>query len=433
VSDGLHPMMDSSFAPVRHGKSNLVLLWAGQFISAVGDQFFATSANMLVLTLALQEGSTGASAKAGLMGAMRAAPSLLFGLVGGVIADRFDRRRLMIVADLVRAAVLVGAWHAWHAGRLSWWMLPVAAFLCYSFSTIFDPARDALLPEIAEGAPLLRINSAFQSSTQAAFLFGGLIAGLLGIGIGGGRAELSAGTLTLLISIDGLTFAASAVLLLAIRPPRSARATRARPSALTDLKDVAALAFRDARLRTLLMLTAGNNLFIMGPATVGAVLLFQRERGTGFGEYAFFGLVMSVGFLLGTACVVRLGARWAKGRLLLVGMVIDGLTFLPFALFGKPTPLWLLLVAGTVHGIFIPWITVARTSIIQSYYPAEIRGRIFACVGLTATGFMALSAAATGILGEWLSTRWLFLISGSGGALMGVLGLATCEALRQTE
>lgn len=414
-------------------RTNLILLWVGQFISCIGDQFFSIAGSLLVFTLAMQEGHAGAAAKTGLMGALRAAPALLFGLFGGVLADRVDRRRLMIAADVARAVLFLGAWHAWQWGLLAWWMLPLAAFLCYSFSAAFEPARNALIPQLAAGAPLLTVNSIFQTSMQAAFMLGGLAVGVLGLTATTSPGQASAESLALLVSLDGATFVVSALFLLAIRDTAQHSPPIVRPTtALADLKQVVVLAWRDSRLRALLLLTSLDNLFIMGPSTVGAALLFQRDRGTGFGEYAWFGLALSGGFLVGAAWVVRWGKKWRSGTLVLTGMVMGGLTYLPFVLFDKRTPLWVLLVAIFVHGIFIPWITVARTSIVQSHYPTELHGRIFACIGLTVTGSMSISAALTGIAGEWLSAPWLFCCAGTGGALVGIVGLGCFKAVRAT-
>lgn len=414
-------------------RTNLILLWAGQFISCIGDQFFSIAGSLLVFTLAAQEGHGGASAKTGLMGALRAAPALLFGLFGGVLADRVDRRRLMIAADLARAALFLGVWHAWHWGVLAWWMLPLAAFLCYSFSVAFEPARNALIPQLAAGAPLLAVNSIFQTSMQAAFMLGGLAVGLLGLTDTPSPSKASAGPLALLVSLDGVTFVVSALFLLAIRDAALQRPPLHRPTtAAADIKQVVLLAWRDPRLRALLLLTAVDNLFIMGPSTVGAALLFQRDRGTGFAEYAWFGLALSGGFLLGAAWVVRWGKKLGNGMRVLTGMVLGGATYLPFVLFSQRTPLWVLLVAIFVHGTFIPWITVARTSIVQSHYPAELHGRIFACIGLTVTGSMSISAALTGIAGEWLSAPWLLFCAGAGGTTVGIVGLTCFRSIRTT-
>ncbi len=92
---------------------------------------------------------------------------------------------------------------------------------------------------------------------------------------------------------------------------------------------------------------------------------------------------MGLGWLLGTTLLVRVGAKRSKGKMLLLGVFMDGITFLPLvAMLWFPSST---LAFGSLflHGIFIPLITVSRASIIHEFVPAEFQGRVFSLINLT--------------------------------------------------
>jgi MFS family permease len=100
-------------------------------------------------------------------------------------------------------------------------------------------------------------------------------------------------------------------------------------------------------------------------------------------------------------------------------MVLDGVTYLPFAVLDEYAT-GLVLIG--VHGFFIPFIVVGRTSLLQAHVPVERLGKVFALVGVTVAGMTSVSGAASGWIAEQTSPRTLFLLAGLFGALCGVVG-----------
>jgi MFS family permease len=198
---------------------------------------------------------------------------------------------------------------------------------------------------------------------------------------------------------------------------------------LHELKESLATAWTDKRLRSLLFLTAADNFFIMGPAIVGGMFLIKTTLRLETWAYGVFEATLGVGWLLGTLLIARFGSRVRTGRLVIAGMFLDGITYVPF-LFLSTYPQFL--VAIFLHGLTIPLITVGRTTLIQRHYPRQRLGRIFALVAITVQGFTALSALATGAALGWLEPRELFFIGGLCGAVCGVVGV-TFKQLRSTE
>jgi flagellar biosynthetic protein FliQ len=164
---------------------------------------------------------------------------------------------------------------------------------------------------------------------------------------------------------------------------------------LRDAVAGTAAALRDPPVLALLVLTALDNLAIMGPAIVGAAGFVHDDLGKRAGHFAWFEGAMAAGYVVGALGLARFGARARKGPLVLAGMVLDGLTYVPF-FWVRDYGLALALVF--VHGLFIPWIVVGRTAFLQQHVPEARRGQVFALVNLTVQGMTALSALVAGLV-----------------------------------
>lgn len=412
---------------------NLMLLWAGQFISQAGDFLFQATVLFLILTIESAQGAL----KAGTVSTLETLPFLLFGLLAGSFVDRYRRRTMMLLSDAARGLLLFFVPLLWALGWLSWVSLGAIAFLLSTFSTLFNPARDALIPSLVGKERLVQANAWVQTSTQLAMITGTLLAGVLlsvqPTGPDGGEVL----PMIRLLVLDGLTFFVSFVCVWLIRvdepPLRPHRGAQPPSSAWWEAVEGLQYAWGSPVLRGLLLLTAVDNFFIMGPAVVGANVFIKQTLGLEARHLAFFQAAMALGWLSGTLWMLRYGKHLPKGKLLLFGIAMDGATYLPFLAFlseeVRSYGLSLLMIG--IHGLFIPLITVTRTALIQELVPSERLGRVFALVNLTVVGFMALSSFTTGALGEVLEAPWLFGLAGAGGALSGIVGAWVFRALRE--
>src|SRR5512136_434216 len=157
----------SPFAVFRH--RTFSLMWTGQLVSTIGSALTSLAAPIMVYR------ATGGSAlSVGLMLMATAAPSLLVGLVAGVFVDRFDRRRIMIAADLVRA-VLVFLIPFLASANIVW--LYVVVMLSSAVGQFFDPAYESVLPEAAPDEELASANSLMAISSFGATAVGFAAAG----------------------------------------------------------------------------------------------------------------------------------------------------------------------------------------------------------------------------------------------------------------
>ncbi len=390
---------DTSLSPVFFG-----LFWLGQFISTAGDFMFYSLLPFLVMAVE----TSGVGWKTGTVSFLETLPFLLVAPLAGAVVDRFPRKHVMVLSDLARMGVLLGFWAFW--GRdLRFWHIGALAFLHTAFSTFFMPARDALIPQIA-GRFLFQANALIQSSTQMAMVAGNVLAGML----------LSRGTDLLrmfqVLTVDAVTFLLSAlsILILPVRERQKGSSRSVWRETVEGFRYVMHRPF----LRVLLVLTALDNFFIMGPATVGASLLVRRTYGLTAAEFAWFEAAMGAGWLVGTLALLLRPVRDLR-RGLLWGIVLDGATYLPFLWIRDfSTALFFIF----LHGLTIPLITVTRTTLVQKVVPSLYQGRVFALIQLTVLGFMALSSLFTGMLADWVPIPWVFFMPGVLGALTGLIG-----------
>lgn len=398
---------------------NAWLLWFAQFVSAMGDALFIPCVGWLALV------STGRELGVGLVAFLSAVPFLLFGAFAGAWVDRGSSKRIMIVSDVLRALLLFSlpVW-AHVAGDLSLPMLLVTAFLLGTFSTPFVPARDALIPQLVGKRSLTRWNAAFQVSSYLAlalgFAFGGKLIEFLR---SDGSSETDA--IVRVLAIDGATFLVSAIALAFIVMPRVAPRPARTSTMAQDARAGLAYARRDRLVFGLLGLTALNNLFLMGPALIGPLLLVRNEFALGPEHLMWFELCMAAGMVVGALFLARVGRRIHPARLFVVGLVLDGITYLPFVWIGS-YPVALACIG--LHGFFIPWIVVSRTTLLQNHVPEDRRGKVFALTHMTVTGVTALSCLGAGALAELTGARGLFGVAGVFATVTGVaawIGLGT--------
>ncbi len=381
---------------------DLSLLFVGQLVSQIGDAMFHIGLLWLVLDL------TGSKQAMGTIAMLSYLPVLLLGIPAGILVDLLNRRRLMIAADLLRMLTVGALLIALLLGTVQLWMLLLAAVLLGSFSTIFNPARDAMIPQLVDGEELLKANSVIQVSGFAAWMIGpALAAGLISV-VG----------LTHLFTFDMISFAVSLLALWWIRY-RPLPTLDETVSARGKLRDLLGYLRRERRVAVLLGLTAVQNFFIMGPAIIGVPIFVREVLHKGPGSYALVESGLGLGMVLGAFGVHRLGKRFGTGRVLLIGLMYDGLTH---ALIYWCGSLRMLLALITLHALGIPLIVVCRTALIQSWVDEHRQGRIFSLVHMSVIGMTALTTGFTGWLAEYLPIQTIFGIFGAAAFLCGALG-----------
>jgi DHA3 family macrolide efflux protein-like MFS transporter len=382
----------------------VLFLWGAQFCSQFGDSVFQIAFIWLILDLTGSKAATGGAATLSYL------PSLLLGVVAGLAVDRLNRRRVMLSSDAIRATLLLAAAAFIFTGTLTAVGLTAIAFFVAAAAVFFYPARDSLLPELVSPDRLAGANAWVQLSQHAAFFIGPLVGG----------AFIQQFGVRSIFPLGAALFAGSLALLLGMgKVGRAHRVEGPRLGVMEDLKQGLRAIGRDRALVLLLALTGLDNLFIMGPAIVGNAVIVRETLGGSAADYALVEAAYGVAMIVGSLALARWGSALRPARVLLWGIVLDGLTYIP--LYGCRSLAYLLFFSF-VHALVIPIITVPRATLLQQLVPSRLLGRVFALVNVLVVGMTAVSSGLTGLVLERVTAPQLFGGIGILAALTGALG-----------
>lgn len=390
------------------------LLWIGEGISILGDQFYLIAMPWLVLQL------TGSALAMGTVLALAGIPRALFMMVGGALTDRFSPRTVMLASNLIRMILV---------GLLAVMVLndAVAAWVLYAFALLFGlgdaffyPAQTAIVPKLVKNRGLQTANALIQGTMQVSLFAGPVLAGaliaLFGSAQGLDGAPLNNRGIGLAFGFDALTFLISALTLWLMRVPGDSSSTSrqaSNSSLLASIREGLSAVWNDAALRAFFLMIALANLLVNGPISVGIPVLADLRFPEGA---AAFGLLMSAfggGSLLGTVLAGALPRPPARRMGVILGVIWSGLGLgvLALGLIGS-TPLAALvtglmgLANGYVVILFITW--------LQSRTPEAMLGRMMSLLMFASAGLLPVSNMLTGALIN-LNVTVVFL---GGGGLM---------------
>jgi len=279
--------------PLRRNR-DFVLLQLGQGLSTLGSTSTYVAYPLLVLAL------THSPAKAGVVGFANVLPYPLFALLAGVVADRVDRKRLMIGMDLVRAAAMASVVGALAAGVLTFWQVAIVAFVEGSAFVFFNIAEVGALRSVVPGRQLPAAAAAEQSRYAAVTLAGPSLGGAL-FGIGRSLPFLA----------DAVSYAFSIVSLLWMRTPFQETRERDTAPLREQIREGVAWLWANAYLRTSALIFACGNFAFSGIYLVFVVL--SKRHGFSSAEIggliAIFGAASLTGSLLAPWISKRLSMR----------------------------------------------------------------------------------------------------------------------------
>lgn len=382
--------------------TNFRQLWIGQTISQVGDGITNLA---LLITINNLTGSTTALA---VMMIVIAVPQLIFGLISGVFVDRWDRKRIMIVSDILRGALVLGFLLVRRPEDV--WIFYVLGFLQAVVGTFFGPAKTAMIPTIVERDTLLAAN-ALSQTTQ-------VITGVIGSGLAGVLVGLT-GSAWPAFTLDALTFFVSAIFIARIAAPKSAAEQTAGGVRDTFSQLAEGLKFLFGR-RVLagVLTTFGVSMLGLGAVNVLIVPFLTNDLRVPTEAMGFIEAAQVIGMVLGSALVAALASRLKANQIIAGGIMLVGLFV---GLFGASPAVWACLLALFFVGLSLTPVQAAAATLLQEHVPNEIRGRASAAMNTMITLASLISMGSAGLLGDALGVRQVFYLAGAITVLAGVL------------
>ena len=352
-------------------------------------------------------------------------PVFIIGPIAGVYSDRWDRKRIMIVSDLLRGilVLLIPLFLIrFHTN------LPIYAvvFLIFSITRFFLPSKMAIIPSVVPKEQLLVANSLSDTTRMIATVvslgFAGILVKLVGV-IGS-------------FYIDSLTFLISAGLLSAIT-------VKSVTPALKDEFLVAEKAiknaikvsiFRDIKNGFRYFIEMKNMRFVasiffilmsgLGAVFCVIIVFIQNSFGTATRDLGLLGMFLGIGLFVGAVAYGRLGHRLVKSRVIFTNLAVSGAGIIVFAVLVRACPSFFLAsVCSFIIGVFVGPIVVSSNTLVHEVLPEDARGRVFSSLEVvTHLGFLVCMLAAA-VLAEFIDRAWILVFVGSVFVVCGVSGL----------
>jgi len=376
---------------------NLNLLLGGQLVSQIGDKFYMLAVAFLVLK------TTGSPAKMGLVLFCSVFPSMLLGFISGAFIDRYDRKVIIVGADVIRGLIVSGVCVLYYLGALSFPMLLVAQILLSVCTAFFDPAIPTIIPQIVKREQLTRANSQTQFVSGISTIIGPIL---------GGLTVAWAGYLTVFI-INAGSYLISAFFESFIHLPARENAAVEHTGIIADIRAGCRYVYTRKSL-VVILLMVGIIHFFVGSIEAIIPVLATNLSGDGAKNMGFiqtcFGLgTVIAAFIISIRKINNKESLFLFGSVFFIGvvlLVISGLHILgirnvfPFLAFFLAIG-GLIIFAGT-----------SFRSILQKQVDDMMMGRVFGFVSSVGNISIPLATLIYGILMEYLSHNVLLAASG---------------------
>jgi len=385
------------------------LLFTGRTVSLLGDGAFLVAVAWQAYTL------SDTPAALSLIGISMTLPLIMLLLFGGVASDRYDRRRVMLLTDAVRAALLALLALLAATGSLRLWHMMAIVAIYGGAQAFFDPASDAILPEILPATQLGEANALEQAVRPLALrlagpALGGVLIGLLGLGAA--------------FMVDALTFVISAATLWWMSPRAALEAMPAgdpvEASVTRQVREGWSYVRRQVWLWGTFASAGLAYLFFMGPAGVLLPFMVKHELG---GSGFQLGLVLGAGGLGAVACALVMTRSGLPSRSMTFIYVVWTLATLAVAGYGLATAVWQLMVASLAFNLLETAGSIVWATTKQQRVPGDLLGRVSSLDWLISIGLLPLSFALAVPLAAALGARTTLICAGVAGAVATLGGL----------
>jgi MFS family permease len=366
---------------------NFVWLWTGQTISVVGSQLSGLALPVFAVTVL---GVT--EAQLGLLGTFDNAAFLVFALLAGAWVDRWVKRRVMIVADLIRMVAVAAIPTLYFMGVFQFWHLLVLGAIIGTATVFFDVASQSIIPILFKDEQIGAANSAIETSSQVAGIGGPSLVGWLLLFL---KAPF-------LLLADAVSFLVSALTLSVIRDKEVPKPTEDRRPLREEIAEGLKFVWNQPLIRRISFTTATSNLF-NSLAMVLFPIFILRYLDISVGVWGLMMSVASVGGLLGAMSASKLMKLIGEGQLIVYSAVASGLVFLVIpivAFLSHDLAPWILTVVEFCISFLVLTYNITQVSARQRLCPKPLLGRMNASIRFMVWGVMPIGSLIGGLIGE---------------------------------
>ena len=383
-------------------------LWAGQSVSVLGSQISGLAFPVLAVTLL---GAT--EMQMGFLNAADNAAFLLVGLLAGAWVDRWRKRQVMILADLVRLVAVGIIPVLYFMGQLQIWHLFITGAIIGVATVFFDVAYQSFIPILLPKDKINGANAALETTVQVSSIGGPAVVGIL----------LTIVKAPALMVIDAFSFLFSAIALGFARDSEQVAPKEDRRPLFTEIGDGLRFVISQPMIRIIAITTAGTNFF---GSMIWALtpLLFLRDLHISTAVYGLMFSIASIGGLLGGLAAPKLAKLMGEGPLITVSAVVSSASMLliPFAatLPSAVVPV-MITVAEFISSFTVLTYNITQLSARQRICPPQLLGRMNASIRAFIWGVMPLGSLIGGFLGAQIGIMPTLWFAAAGATVAGIV------------
>ncbi|WP_232231470.1 MFS transporter [Paenibacillus sp. HW567] len=405
------------------GKSfgKFLLLWSGQLISAIGSGLTSFGLGVYVFE---QTGKASAMALVTLLAFM---PSLLLSALAGVLADRYDRRLLMMLGDSLSGLGLVFILVCMLRGESHLWQIYVGVTISSVFSSLLEPAYKATVTDLLTEEQYTKASGFVQVAGSAKYLISPVIAGFL----------LTVSDIKLLLVIDICTFFVTVASTLAVRSGLASKKYEQAQSLIREFKEGWSAVSGNRGVLVLVIMTSVLTLFLGFIETLSTPMILAFSDSSTLGTVE---TIIASGMLVTSVIIGIFTIKKGHVKMLSVSMFFTGIFM---AVFGLRENIVLICISGFLFFAMLPIINTCLDFLIRTNIDNSVQGRAWGLIGvISQLGFVA-AYALSGVLADYIFTPLLvdggsfadsvgrIIGTGSGrgtGLLICIAGILACVA-----
>lgn len=390
---------------------NFVLIWLGQLVSMLGSNLHSIAVMWYVLEL------TGSTSKAGVTLVFTIAPRILLSPFTGPLADRIDRKKIIVMSDLINGLLVGIIAILCYTNHMQLWILYLLSACMSATSAFFSPAIGASIPSIVTKDHLIKANSLTQMTRYGSSILGPALGGILVILIG----------IPGLFLLNSLSFLLSSFSESFIKIPQIRREKKQKTTLLNDFKEGINYTLNNKDLLHVIIVGGVIINFFYSPLSLIIAVIAKKGLNAGSEGYGILLSALSVGGLIMSFIIPKISQKIGNYKLLFLGLTLEGLFLIPFAFINNLyTGIVALLILGCSFGI----VNVTLGTVIQSMVPNHIMGRVSSVMGILCTVSVPLGYYLGGVALEHYSTSHICIVI---GILTTLSGLSTFRVVKHDQ
>jgi MFS transporter, DHA3 family, macrolide efflux protein len=373
------------------------MLWIGRLVSQIGDKFYAIALAWWVLQ------KTNSPIAMGLLMVASALPGLLIAPLAGALIDRWNRKPVIIIADIVRGVFVIAIVGLSVMNLLEVWHVFFVAVIISLGSSFYDPTVQAVIPQIVSKEQLPKANSLSQIIGGISTVLGPML----------GAVAVSFLGFTTVFLLNGLSYLVSAFCGWLMTIPTATKRSMANRIAWDDIKAGIDFLVRQKRIMIIIGVI-GTAHFFIGSLMVSLPFLAKELAGNGVQNLGYLQTMMGLGLILGSLYISLKRKNGIRDSYLFLFMIGIGICYLLIGVFKMMTIVALIpyLILMMLIGIAIANASIYWQSLLQTNTPNEMAGRIFSISTMMGNLSLPLAFGLFGVLLKFCPMKSLLIFSG---------------------